>query len=624
MHSFLSAPNRPYCRLLIVLTVFALAPVATVYARVKVIQKSMPPYSTPIVESHNENTILPRRSLSKATQSILRQKKLHFSYRSQPDETIRALHSAIGSGESLKVRSAAIETCLQVGTRQSSAGQAAGYFITAAELAFEGLSDGQGSRADKAHLLALYNESCGVAAEALASIGDPFDSGSVSGPIKSYQIRQRTSGEELLDIRTFDQLVPASNLEFRNIDVERLITRGVGAAMVAHYARTDERHRANPFLGQQGLMLPVNVCFEFTESGKAVLSCRDLHLVTEASIGGSTRTLSGDLSAPVAVLLSNVPAMNVAWEGLVHPDRYEDNMGLFQLEPHRPNQIPVVFVHGLVSSPAIWFEALNQLREDPVLREKYQVLAFYYPTGFPIAYNAHSLRSRLKEYRETYDPHDSNAYMHKMVMIGHSMGGQLTNAQIRTSGDTFTKLIFTRPIDELDGLSESQKKTFKDLLLYKPNPDISRVIFLASPHRGSELATGGIGKLGHKLINIPQRALSYVPDPEIEGLTPLGKEIVLSRPDSIEALSPNSPGLMAILEQPIRDGVTIHSIIGNHKMAPSLEDSSDTVVPYWSSHLDYAVSEVVVDAKHIPICKNEEAINEVRRILYLHAGLKSE
>jgi hypothetical protein len=45
------------------------------------------------------------------------------------------------------------------------------------------------------------------------------------------------------------------------------------------------------------------------------------------------------------------------------------------------------------------------------------------------------------------------------------------------------------------------------------------------------------------------------------------------------------------------------------------------VVPYWSSHLASAQSEVIVPANH-GAYKDPQAIQEIRRILLLHAGLK--
>ena len=47
--------------------------------------------------------------------------------------------------------------------------------------------------------------------------------------------------------------------------------------------------------------------------------------------------------------------------------------------------------------------------------------------------------------------------------------------------------------------------------------------------------------------------------------------------------------------------------------------SSDGLVPYWSSHLDGAESELIVPSNH-GAHHNAQAIAEVRRILLLHAG----
>jgi hypothetical protein len=43
-------------------------------------------------------------------------------------------------------------------------------------------------------------------------------------------------------------------------------------------------------------------------------------------------------------------------------------------------------------------------------------------------------------------------------------------------------------------------------------------------------------------------------------------------------------------------------------------NSSDGVVPYWSSHLDGAESELIVPSDHLAL-RNAEAIKEVERIL---------
>ena len=82
---------------------------------------------------------------------------------------------------------------------------------------------------------------------------------------------------------------------------------------------------------------------------------------------------------------------------------------------------------------------------------------------------------------------------------------------------------------------------------------------------------------------------------------------------SVHTLSPRDPALHALVDLPIE--VPFHSIIGqNH--AGAVETSSDGVVPYASSHLDGASSEIVVRRGH-SVCENPDAQREVIRILRL-------
>ena len=61
-----------------------------------------------------------------------------------------------------------------------------------------------------------------------------------------------------------------------------------------------------------------------------------------------------------------------------------------------------------------------------------------------------------------------------------------------------------------------------------------------------------------------------------------------------------------------------HSIIGDRGRGDS-PNSTDGVVPYWSSHLDGAQSEVIVPGPH-GSCALPQTIDELDRILKLHLG----
>ena len=71
--------------------------------------------------------------------------------------------------------------------------------------------------------------------------------------------------------------------------------------------------------------------------------------------------------------------------------------------------------------------------------------------------------------------------------------------------------------------------------------------------------------------------------------------------------------MLAVIKLPITRGIPYDSIMGDRGRG-NTPNSSDGVVPYWSSHLDGAQSELIVDSGH-DAQTNPEAIHEVARIL---------
>jgi hypothetical protein len=84
-------------------------------------------------------------------------------------------------------------------------------------------------------------------------------------------------------------------------------------------------------------------------------------------------------------------------------------------------------------------------------------------------------------------------------------------------------------------------------------------------------------------------------------------------PNSVDTLEPNDRFVETVNKLPITPGIAYHSIIGDRGRGDT-PNSSDGVVPYWSSHLDGAQSELIVPSNHAAP-RNPEAIREVERIL---------
>ena len=56
---------------------------------------------------------------------------------------------------------------------------------------------------------------------------------------------------------------------------------------------------------------------------------------------------------------------------------------LVALEPHQHGRMPVILVHGTASSPFRWADMVNDLLEDPAIRERFEFWFFSYSTGQP-------------------------------------------------------------------------------------------------------------------------------------------------------------------------------------------------------------------------------------------------
>ena len=89
-----------------------------------------------------------------------------------------------------------------------------------------------------------------------------------------------------------------------------------------------------------------------------------------------------------------------------------------------------------------------------------------------------------------------------MVLVGHSMGGLLAKMMVQDSGTRLWRLISDRPVEDLAG-DQADRDLFRRALIFKPRPEVRRVVFIATPHRGSRVDRGRLGRLGSRLVRLP-------------------------------------------------------------------------------------------------------------------------
>jgi pimeloyl-ACP methyl ester carboxylesterase len=328
--------------------------------------------------------------------------------------------------------------------------------------------------------------------------------------------------------------------------------------------------------------------------------------------------IEADLTKPLAYMWSRTDLSKLRWTGFLRPGQAVERSGLMLLRPYEPDKIPVVMVHGLMSSPLAWIPMINELLRRPEIQQKYQFFLYVYPTGVPVPIAASYLRDALRDAQQQFDPQGTNPAFGRMVLLGHSMGGLLSHAMAVDSGNRFWEINSDRPFHQIIGppevLAELRRYTF-----FEPLPFVQRVVFLATPHRGSEYARRPVGRLGSSLISEPDHYSALLSRLVKDNSGDLDPRQFRRLPTSIETLEVDSPVLLALLRMEPRPGVVFHSIIGANRPGP-LATTTDGVVTYRSSHLDGVASELVVRSDH-SVQKDPEAILEVRRILLEHIGV---
>jgi hypothetical protein len=260
---------------------------------------------------------------------------------------------------------------------------------------------------------------------------------------------------------------------------------------------------------------------------------------------------------------------------------------------------------------------LNDLLNDARVHDRFQFWFFTFPSSGPIPYSAMLLRDALTEAVAQLDPEGADRALHEMVVVGHSQGGLLAKMTAVDSGTRIWDTISRRPINELN-LTEPTRALLERALIVRPLPFVRRVIFIATPHRGSALTTRLVARWLARFVTLPVNALGAAADllqGNADALTinPRGPRL-----GSIYAMRPGSPFLEALADTPLAPGIAAHSIIPV-RGGEAGENATDGVVTYQSARIDGVQSALIIPFAGHSVQGHPLAIEEVRRILLEHA-----
>ena len=436
------------------------------------------------------------------------------------------------------------------------------------------------------------------------------------------------AANEQLDPNRIEHLEIAADYKITGLS-HRFQAGGLGVPVVVRRrnAAEDRRTLLDQYFPEQVVANATAVYHPRSSAGGGdTLTLHDPFEESAVALGtGRTVPLAGDRTAALAVLVERDRSLRgAAFGGALNASlrKYEERLAI--LRPHHPGRIPVVFVHGLASSPLIWAETINELGNDPEIAARFEFWNFLYASGEPIPLSAAKLRAAIAAARADFDPNGSDPTLGQMVVVGHSQGGLLSKTLAQDSGLVLWNEAIHIP-HPATLLSPTTQASLEQALIYERDPGVRRLVFIATPHRGSPVADNPLAR-GLSLISRPESSVArdsrairraYGRDRIRGGLR--GDVLGLNN------LRPSSGVLHALNQLPLDPSVPHHTIA--LRLNHFNPNEGDGLVPAASSHLVTAASEVVVPGFHLDI--DEPGVtNELRRILRLHLaaepGLETE
>jgi len=385
--------------------------------------------------------------------------------------------------------------------------------------------------------------------------------------------------------------------------------RALGVPMIATRVETDGSSADGEIVNMKERYYPDEICFPLTAFLEEAESDRpgvlDLRFVSpyrtrEVLVGGRALPLAEDLFTPLAVFIDSKLAgtglIDVGIQWFIRPGGARAIEGLYLIEPHAPSKIPVIFVHGIASSPYTWIRTHRALIDQPTIRDHYQFLYFLYVTPNSYVDSAYQLRKQIEAYDEAVNRHPvERAAEHQRILVGHSMGGLLSALQT------------------IELASEEGGARVDEEWEFHPDPRIPRIITIATPYGGSPYASGFLRRLA-AFLTAPLK---------IQNALTLGLGLAEDLDtNSVDLLGPDSP-VLARIRQAMLDRklsgmrrTLYHGIYG--EVDPARPEKGDGFVPLASASLEAFDTRMSVKASHTEIHGHEQTIAELVRILEEH------
>ena len=570
------------------------------------------------------SNVLTTTELSNPTSNVLYRRDLSARFESEPAAVIGELHAEIAADRGSRDDVFALA---ELSFRHASRTRQRPYFLASMVYAYAFLFPGSGRTPadpfDPRFRLAcdLYNR--GITEGFSSDDGELVElkGGRYDLPFGALDV-SFDDAELHWGSRRLVRLVPVADLEVRGMWA-RYRWPGIGAPLAASTEPLDPARGFEDFV-QPWVKVPITALLRIPEPRQAlmtgrvqaVLEIEDTTSPTTVAIDGRPVPLEIESTAALAYTLAESPVWQQEIKGFLQgAGVIDEKTQLAALSPYKPGHIPVVLVHGTASSAGRWAQMLNELGNDPRIRDRYQFWLFSYDTGNPILYSAMLLRRSLESARERMQRNAPDPALDRMVVIGHSQGGLLARLTAIESGDRFWRSVARIPLDKLV-MPDRTRALIQGMAFIEPLPFVSRLVFIATPQHGSYFANNVIAHWVARFVTLPIDVVRVGTDLVTFNRDALALTVVGQPSTSVDNMRPGSGFIETLAEIPIVPRVTTHSIIAVRGEGPP-EQGNDGVVEYQSAHLPGTESERVVRDSHS--CQsNPHTIEEVRRILLEH------
>jgi pimeloyl-ACP methyl ester carboxylesterase len=576
-------------------------------------------------------TALSEDTYSDASANVLHRFFLVDLFKKEPDKAIEILHQKACEDERYDILYALAELTYLTANNIRKSSSVSGiersrpYYLASAVYAYFYLLGERDDALPRNPYDRRYRVACDLYNTALAQSVVVGKKRSISEegvrelPVGSIFLEFRTSHFPH-DLEEFETVILADELSVYGLEV-RDRRPGLGAPFIAVMKRVDDAQTTRSVPGTFFLRVEGDIRDLKAGTCRGLVEIYSSYEERDVQVGGRAVPLEADLTAQLAYSLNQPFFWKIGrLQFLKGLELFKS--GVYTLQPYSPARIPVVFVHGTMSSPTYWAEMFNTLRSDPVLREKYQFWFYLYGSSKPTMYSAVHLRESLSQMVKEHDPGGTNRALKQMVIVGHSQGGLLTKMTAVDTGDAIIRALAKKGLEEID-LDDAEREFVNRYLVYTPLPFVSRVVFISTPHRGSFLAGDRVRRLLTRIVSLPMNVVESTAT-----MLSVGEKIGVANVQdmgdirtSLDSMSPKNTGLQVVADIPLAPTIKGHSIIAI-KGDDQPPEGDDGVVTYESAHIDYVESEFIVRDGHS--CQGHPlVIEEVRRIMLEHlAGTK--